>query len=202
MRLLKRPRSLTTAAGLATLMLLTGCATEPEADAPQTATSTPAATDDTATTTLPEPPAAPEKPAAMANDDEAGARAAADYFLALYAYTVQSNDVTLLDDFCYEASTFCTAVRLDLEDAENTGQVLAGGDLTWTTEPQVEQRTDASAYIVQGTIHQSASQLVTSEGSVVDAYEAEDLERAIYIYWDSGDWYGFDIAAPSETASE
>lgn len=182
-------------AGLAALLTLGGCTGSPD-PSPAPTSAAPSATSSAEPTGAPsEAPVPPEKPAAMANDDEAGARAAADYFLALYGYTLQSGDFTLLDAFCNDESTFCAAVSPELAKQADADEKIAGGDVRWASEPQVERQPETSAYALTGTVLQDASELVAADGSVVGAFEAEEVERTVYVYWESGEWHGFDIAA-------
>ena len=46
----------------------------------------------------------------MDNDDEAGAQAAAEYFIELYGYASQSQDVETFTNFCDPESVFCSSV--------------------------------------------------------------------------------------------
>ena len=76
----------------------------------------------TAEPSAPEPPtpaptpsasavARPERPADMDRTDEVGAAAAAEYFLSLYSYVMQTGDLAEWDAMSWESCNFCSGIR-------------------------------------------------------------------------------------------
>lgn len=191
-------RTIVAVAGLAALLTVGGCTGSPDA-APAPTAAAPSATSSAAPTGAPsEAPVPPEKPAAMANDDEAGARAAADYFLALYGYTYQSDDFTLLEDFCHDDSTFCAGVRDQLAVQVEAGERYLGGTIAWTSEPVVEQKKEVDMYVFTGEISQEAFDVVGTDGVPLSSTPATTARNSVFVYFESGTWKGFDIG--NETA--
>ncbi|MEP7795448.1 DUF6318 family protein [Sanguibacter sp. 25GB23B1] len=191
-------RTLTVVGGLAALLTLGACTADPEPSSPPSATSTPTA-DDEATTAPSEPPAPPEKPAAMANDDEAGARAAADYFLALYGYTLQSGDVTLLDAFCHDESSFCATTEQEVADQTEAQERFVGGDIGWTGEPAISRQDDSSMYVLKGEITQAPLEVLGPDGDQVSSSLTGSYSGGVAVFFDSGAWWGFNVGIDGPT---
>lgn len=73
----------------------------------------------------------PERPAAMDNDDVAGAQAAAEYFIEVFGYAVRSQDTTELVALCDPTSNFCSAVLDEISADRSAGNVTIGGASTF-----------------------------------------------------------------------
>jgi hypothetical protein len=112
--------------------MLAGCSpASPDPDPPTTThaparTTTPAATP-APTATIPAPAPSPALPADWTDDGEAGAEAAARYFLDLYAYTVSTQDtaawVAVSDPEC----VFCQSVLDGVADDVAASRVARPG---------------------------------------------------------------------------
>lgn len=193
-----RRRTIMAGAALTALLTLGGCTGSPDPSLAPSAAA-PSATSSAEPTDVPsDVPVPPEKPAAMANDDEAGARAAADYFLALYGYTYQSDDFTLLEEFCHDDSTFCAGVRDQLAAQVEAGERYVGGTVAWTSEPVIEHKDEASMYVLTGEISQASFDVVGTDGVPLSSSPATTALNSVFVYFESGTWKGFDIG--DETA--
>lgn len=141
----RHPRTRRTAVALGTtaLLLLTGCAADPEATDVATVTPTETATEEAtseesapeATTpeVRPEPApadlAAPEAPANLAQDGVVGAIAAAEHYLALYSYAARTGDVAGLTAATGLDNDFGAEAIATITDAWATGR-MNGAELT------------------------------------------------------------------------
>ncbi|WP_250444832.1 DUF6318 family protein [Actinotalea sp. C106] len=122
-----RRRVLRAAGTMLALTLVVGCTPdEPEPTTPP-ATTAPTA----APTPSPEPSepvaVAPTRPAAMDRADEAGAVAAAKYFLELFAYVLSTGDTTEWDAVTIESCSLCTNVRERAVTLHASGGMRGGG---------------------------------------------------------------------------
>ena len=99
--------------------LLAGCSPDP---AP--AVTPPAASASAAPSpTLPSPAPSPTQPAEMARDDEAGAVAAVQHFLRLYAYTEEAQDTSAWEAMSHPNCVFCKSVLDDVTARRLSHQV-------------------------------------------------------------------------------
>lgn len=116
-----------------------------------------------------EPLVAPERPAAMDNDDEDGARAAAQYFMAVYGHAVRSQDLTEFNRLCDPESLLCAAVlKLVSADIE-AGNVTVGGVMHFEVT-QVDPPTDQPFYVVWGKLDRTP--FVTYDSDEQPIYES------------------------------
>lgn len=128
----------------------------------------------------------PERPAAMDNDDEAGARAAAEYFMAVYGYAIRSQDTAEFQQLCDPESLFCGAVidlvRSDIE----AGNITVGGEMTFSPT-QVDPPGERPFYVVWGTLDRTSFVTYDLGGSLI--YESGG---------DDGTGFGVVVEAQSE----
>ena len=135
------------------------------------------------------PLVAPERPAAMDNDDEAGAQAAAEYFMELSGYAVRSQDLSEFSRLCDPASIYCTAVIDEVTADVAAGNYTVGGAKTFTSIA-VDPPGEHAFYIVWGTLDRSPFTVFDPSAREVDRVGAEsDLDFAIAIErQDDGGW--------------
>lgn len=128
-----------------------------------------------------EPLVPPDRPAAMDNDDEAGAQAAAEYFIELYGYATRSQDLEEFTELCDTASTFCSAVISEVTGDVAAGAVTVGGQTALTTTA-VDPPGDDPFYVVWGTQDRAPFTAFSADGSVI--YESagdQGLDVAVVI---------------------
>ncbi|MBO1752457.1 hypothetical protein J4G33_11660 [Actinotalea sp. BY-33] len=121
-----RARVLRAAGAALALALVVGCTPEEPTAPPTTAAPTTAAP-----TPSPEPSEpvaeAPTRPEAMDSSDEAGAVAAAEYFMELFAYVLATGDTTDWNAVTVESCILCTNVRERAETLHASGGMRGGG---------------------------------------------------------------------------
>ncbi|MCL3863313.1 DUF6318 family protein [Actinotalea sp. K2] len=115
-----------TGAAVAVAVLLAGCAQEPRPQ-PTSATLDPLPTPSPTPTV--EPVTKPERPAEMDRTDEVGAAAAAEYFMSLYPYVLQTGDLTEWDAMTAATCGFCEGTRDAAGNVVGAGGTLEGGTI-------------------------------------------------------------------------
>lgn len=147
MRQKRIPATLTSVALFATLGL-TACTTNTDPTPPQpqrhptpdtTPESQPEPTE-TPTTAPTAPSGPPEKPAAMANNNEEGALAAAEYFLDASAYALLMGDKILMEDFSTDTCIFCSNVVELIKNDRKTQAKRLTMSFTFNEQPSIEHK--------------------------------------------------------------
>ena len=152
---------------LALSLALAGCTGEGAATPTTTPTVSPSTSPTPTPSPTPETPQPPMRPEAMATNDEAGAVAAAQYFITdLYDYMFASGDVTewsaLSDDGC----NFCNSILAKSQEMTASGEV-AEADPSTVEATEVVTLAEGSRYAVTITLHQGASRTLDRAGAVV-----------------------------------
>ena len=101
-----------------------------------------------------EPLVPPERPAAMDNDDEAGARAAAEYFVELFAYAVRTQDSGELEAFCESESNFCSGIVDEISADLVEGNITVGGAATFSID-RLDIPAELPFYVAWGDVERS-----------------------------------------------
>ena len=152
----------------ATLLLaasLTGCAPDPTPPAPST--TAPTAATPTPTASLPAPAPSPTRGTSMGKDDEAGAVAAVDYFLALYAYTESTQDTASWRVISHPDCVFCTSVLDDVATQRAHGRITRAHPMVVTSREV--KNLNPLAYEVAVTVTKEPDELWSTSGDLVDA---------------------------------
>lgn len=123
----------------------------------------------------------------MATNDEAGAVAAAQYFITdLYDYMFASGDTvewsTLADDGC----NFCNAILTKSQEMVSAQQ-LGEADPSAVVSTEAVTLIEGSRYAVTLVLDQGASRIVDRSGSVVGESPAGRFSVNYAIAW-TGDW--------------
>ena len=172
------------AVGLTALLAVTGgCdSSEPEPTpssiAPTTSSPTPTPTE----TPLAEPTMPPE----MDRDDEAGAVAAAEYFMELLNYTIQTGDLDSWAEVADRNCGFCLNVSNDLGPIYAEGGRYSGGTITVSTARLVGFDETLRVHAIEVAYEETESRVLDGEGNVVDQSAAR-----------SG-WLVLDVGATSD----
>lgn len=111
--------------------------------------------------------AAPVAPAEMEVDDEAGAAAAAVYFLELWSYTMQTGDVTAWENMSGELCQFCSQARTTALSMQEAGVTFTGGVVTSTGVHMHPFDELAGAYPVDVDVMLSLSALRGATGELI-----------------------------------
>ncbi|QDB80004.1 hypothetical protein FE251_11900 [Georgenia wutianyii] len=122
------------AAVLATGLLLAGCSSgdgqpEPTGSATDVSSESPSSTEPTTAAPGPTPWPEPTRPTAMERDDIEGAKAAAEYFLALYPYVYATGDLEEWQAMSHPECQFCAAVADDVSELHSSGGYGVGGEI-------------------------------------------------------------------------
>lgn len=136
-----------------------------------------------------EPLVPPVRPPAMDNDDEAGARAAAEYFIELSGYAVRSQSLESLTEMCDPESIYCTAITDEVDSDVTAGNITVGGSKTFTVT-DVDPPGESPFYVVWGTLARTPFTVFDSSGSTI--YESDGdvaLPFAVAVqYRPDGSW--------------
>ncbi len=123
-------------AGVVVLLAMTGCS-DADGDEVPTAAATPrvseTTTDSPSESPAPGPTPWPEptRPAAMERDDIEGAKAAAEYFLALYPYVFATGDLDVWGEISLPECRFCSNVARRATELHNEGGFGLGGAIAY-----------------------------------------------------------------------
>ena len=129
----------------------------------------------------------PERPAAMDNADEAGAVAAAEYFLRLTVYASATGDTTELEAMSGEGCKFCQSYISSVEKLHEGGG--------WASLPKVEllgsagrlTSSDPVQYQVELDTRKSAYRVYEIDGHFTDELEENLIMGFVLVRLD--DWY-------------
>lgn len=113
----------------------------------------------------------PEKPAAMKNDDVAGAQAAAEYFVEMFGYAVRSQDTTEFVALCDPTSNFCSAVLDEISGDRSAGNVTIGGAAVFHLNRLDPPSAGQAFYVAWGAVERTSQTWVVrgAEAGVVPA---------------------------------
>ncbi|SDC18985.1 hypothetical protein SAMN05216410_1354 [Sanguibacter gelidistatuariae] len=125
----------------------------------------------------------------MDNDDEAGAQAAAEYFMEVSGYAVRSQDLAEFTKLCDPESIYCSAVIEEVQADIAAGNVTVGGAKIFTTIA-VDPPDEHPFYIVWGTLARTPFTVFDASGSIVDKLDGDDaLDFAVAVQRQSdGQW--------------
>lgn len=190
----------TIAAALLAVGTMTGALSSCGKPAPEpTATSASSAPAPTATEPSPTPtaspsPTPPAKPAGWTSNDDAGALAAAQYFMDLYNYVIATGDLTEWKALAAPDCGFCSSVATTTGDVYGAGGHIEGGAIT-VSEPAVVGRDEAFAITtVEMRYSTDAVRDVAADGAAISSTPAESAWVAADLYFTGSGWqlYGVD----------
>lgn len=118
------------------------------------------------------PVTAPVRPAEMERSDEVGAAAAAEYFLRLFPYVMQSGDLAEWDRLSTPDCQFCTTVRGWVEGMSAAGEDYVGGDVAVADVRGFPQDSSVGGYTVQLEFTQAEANVAGPDGAVTWSVEA------------------------------
>lgn len=145
------------------LGLLTSCAPAPSPSPPPPTSTGPTATP---SSSLPAPAPSPTPPPEMTRDDEAGAVAAVDHFLALYAYTESTRDTAPWQAISHPDCVFCHSVLDDIAKRRAEGRVVRAHPMNVTARNV--KSLNPLAYEVAVTVTKEPDELWSSDGRLID----------------------------------
>ncbi|GAA2720072.1 DUF6318 family protein [Cellulomonas aerilata] len=186
-------------------LALAGCTGgEPDAQAPTTSgrgtvSPSPSASPTPSPTATATPPASPPPPPAdLARTDEVGAAAAATYFLTLYAYTMQTGDVSAWDAMSSPGCGFCSRTRDFALGVSAAGETFTGTDISvsstfvYPLDPLLE------AYPVDATFTQAAGEHRNAQGELLSTSPPDSGTFGVDVTRVSGGWKVLAVTAQDD----
>lgn len=173
--------------------LLVGCSPEP-GTVPSSPTTSPRSTASAAasptpspTPTMPAPAPSPTPPPEMSRDDEAGAVAAATYFLTeLYPYTVTQQETSELQAVSHPDCKFCATTVHGVQSEISAGRVTHPGQTTVLSASAHEL--NPLAFEIQLEIAQAADTVWSTNGTQVGSNQRRELVLAVFVLWQGDHW--------------
>ena len=167
---------------------LAGCTGDNTATPTTTPTVSPSTSPTPTLSPTPEAPQPPVRPEAMATNDEAGAVAAAQYFMGdLYWYMYATGDSAEWEVLADDGCIFCSNVLSDV------GAMVAAGSTDIGQAPRFETSygttiSERERFTATVTANQPASQRVTADGTVIDESAGGRYELHFAIRWQGTGW--------------
>jgi hypothetical protein len=192
-----RRRVLATGAVVAAGLLVAGCTGEQPAE-PEPSTSTVEA--DPTETPEPSPTetgrAKPERPAAMDQEDAAGAAAAAEYFIELYPYVMATGDTSEWESMSLDTCEPCSGFIEQASTIASRGDVFEGGVIAAEVpEPGRYVRDEVTGIFPLDVAYtQEPMTISSSAGEELYASDMTSSERRVEMGLRGGEWVVVTIA--------
>jgi hypothetical protein len=173
--------------------LVTGCsATGPEPNpspTPAVESSEPSATP------TPDASPAPVRPPEMDSADEAGAVAAAGYFLELFSYALRSGDLAEWNRVSADGCAFCASVGDDVKAVYGSGGSYTGGALTVDRVELVNFDENLGGYAIGIEYAMGTGEELDGSGAGIRDIAAERHYGIVDVLYAPGGWLlvGFSI---------
>ena len=132
---------------------------------------------------------APDKPAEMTKGDEAGAAAAARYYLNATSYAWNTGDTGPLKSISDEECSFCRDQRSKIEEFYAHGYWAAGAHSSITNTQAIEREDSkygGDVYLVQFRIDEHLAEGYTSSG--FQESQSRDTAIIFRVGWDGSNW--------------
>ncbi len=108
------------------------------------------------------------QPEAMESDDEAGAVAAAKYYMGLYEYVYLTGDLEMWEAMAMPDCEFCEVVAEGVTEMHEAGQHRVSGPPEWIGKPKTNYIEMVNTWDIVLRAEVSASTTLDAEGNVVD----------------------------------
>ncbi|GAA2720078.1 DUF6318 family protein [Cellulomonas aerilata] len=142
-------------------------------------------TSPTATPATPSPPAPPPD---LARADEAGAAAAAQYFVSLYSYTMQTGDTAAWTQMSADVCGFCGRIKADAEAIAANGETYVGGDILLSEVTVLPQDELVGGFPVDASFTQAPARHTDAEGTVINETAGDSGPVRIDTLNSAGSW--------------
>ena len=130
----------------------------------------------------------PTMPPEMANNDAVGAEAALRYFLEIYGYTYQTQDVKPWEEVSDSACVFCKSVVANVRALTLEGNVQVGGLLRVDSIELTNVSEDKVSYVFSGTVVQERLEVRSARGVVLNSSEEKRTIGKFILARDSDAW--------------
>ena len=178
-------------------ILLTGCTSEaaPAPTAPATTAATPAVSPSPSpAVAAPSEPAIekittpPRVPADLTTPGKVGSKAAVEYFVALYGYTLNTGDTSLLRGMSAPMCEYCSRLIADVEADKAAGLDIAGDGASISTIRMHERESSEVEHLWLMSLSFSPF-LVRSAGDEIDVEpKTRELTAGLIATWDGASW--------------
>ena len=193
-----RSSTLRCASVVLALVLLTGCTAEPApaptAPATTAAPTTPGASPSAPTAAAPTEPAIekittpPAVPIDLTTPGKVGSKAAVEYFVALYGYTLNTGDTSLLRGMSAPMCEYCSRLIADVEADKAAGLDIAGDGASISTIRMHERESSEVEHLWLMSLSFSPF-LVRSAGDEIDVEpKTRELTAGLIATWDGASW--------------
>lgn len=180
-------------AGVVVLLAMTGCS-DADGDEVPTAAATPrvseTTTDSPSESPAPGPTPWPEptRPAAMERDDIEGAKAAAEYFLALHPYIFATGALDEWNSMSHPECQFCNGAAEHVAELFSVGGYGLGGEFIVEDVQASSMPGEESRYLVDVSGVETPSVEYSSDGNIVRDFEGGPLVYNIGVVRDGDVW--------------
>ena len=171
-------------------LVVAGCSgggdAAPSGTTPMTASPSDPSGSGQPTTSAPGPTPWPEptRPAAMERDDIEGAKAAAEYFLALYPYVYATGDLEEWREMSHPECAFCSAVADDVSELHSSGGYGVGGEISVAELGALPPDAEYSHFRVGVRGTESASSSFSAEGEQLATAQGGEVNYTIAVLAD------------------
>ena len=179
-----------TTVNAALLVLVGGCTAGPPVPEQTFAEYTPTSTPTPVLTPSPTavPVVAPIRPAGMQRTDEAGAVAAATYFMELYSYVLRTGDHVEWDQVGIADCVFCSGTREDVDRIYGVGGRITGGALTLGTPELLVFDPGIGVYAISVPYAFASGAEENRVGDLVEPYAAKDGDLVLEVMYSARGW--------------
>ncbi|MGC0142293.1 DUF6318 family protein [Pseudactinotalea sp. Z1732] len=131
----------------------------------------------------------PEPGPDIDDEGQAGAEAAAVYFVELFSYIHATGDFEAWDELTTEDCNFCDGVRLSV------AELYASGGYEITNPPVIREvnsrvwESTPGDYLVDSVIEVAASETYDARGDSMDAFPAETVRVLTVVKYDGARWF-------------
>lgn len=130
----------------------------------------------------------PTRPAAMERDDIEGAKAAAEYFLALYPYVYVTGDLSVWREMVHPECNFCASVISNVEDMHSKGGFADGPTVDILAVNAAPPDDDYEYYAVWVDVREGRHAYYDEDGSVVQQFDSSTVEISLALTRRDMDW--------------
>ncbi|NCD18764.1 MAG: hypothetical protein EOL89_02095 [Actinobacteria bacterium] len=127
-------------------------------------------------------------PPEMANNDAAGAEAAARYFIDVYGYTYISRDLRLFEDMAHTDCVFCNSVIAEVEEMIADGETQAGGLVSVDAVTSNEYHEDFGVHILEMETTQRPYVELDHLGKVIEESDGSSLNVSMIVQMKPDGW--------------
>jgi len=124
----------------------------------------------------------------MERDDIEGAKAAAEYVLALYPYVYVTGDLDIWRELSHPDCNFCSSVLANVRDLHADGGYVDGPAVDVLHVEVAGPNQMHEYYAVSVDVSESAHAYYDEQGSIVDTFEGSHLAVDMALQHDRASW--------------